>query len=296
MVLGLPPSWQVGVVVDFCTSAWLRACLRRHCSLPSWLIEDSQAHVGDTAETVTLLLVAGHISPSTNRADSRVHYSLQQWCEDILPAWNSKAQESDRDQQLLAWWHNLVNTPLVLYAFNKLLTGGFRLGIAKTTVAKALAAADVPIDVVTEALVGGFEPHADLATTPTRKCSASWNPPLPVLFMASPLPDEDAPDTLGILDDWVAEWKWDGIRAQIIKRGKETAIWSRGEEVITQQFPEIHHAMQHISGDTVLDAELVAWDQTLQRAAPFHKLQKRLGRKRVSAQMQQNIPVRAIRF
>ena len=233
----------------FCTSTWLRACLRRHCTLPEWLLADAQAQVGDTAETITLLLAAGHLAPdmsvkhlpddSTNLEDislqNSLQHSLQEWCEHILPAWR-QSDEHHKDRLLLTWWSQLADQPQLLYTLNKLLTGGFRIGIAKTTVGKALAAAaDVPLDVVTEAMVGGFEPHPAWQERLRANASTRGTRPYP-FYLASPIPENEAAETLEPLDQWHAEWKWDGIRAQLIRRHGEVAIWSRGEEMISAQF------------------------------------------------------------
>ena len=91
------------------------------------------------------------------------------------------------------------------------------------------------------------------------------------------------PSDLGPVSEWQAEWKWDGIRAQIIKRQDEVFIWSRGEELITERFPEIEEAARELPNGTVLDGEILPWLDG--RVLPFTDLQRRIGRKNLSAKI-----------
>src|SRR6185295_2444976 len=106
-------------------------------------------------------------------------------------------------------------------------------------------------------------------------------------FLASPL--EGSPDGLGDRADWLVEWKWDGIRAQLIRRRGQTWLWSRGEELITHRFPEIAAAATHLPDGTVLDGEVLAFTEG--RPMPFSALQQRIGRQKQVAQTMRAVPV-----
>src|SRR5439155_13909190 len=103
-------------------------------------------------------------------------------------------------------------------------------------------------------------------------------------------------ESLGELADWLIEWKWDGIRAQLIRRQNQTALWSRGDELVTGAFPEIVQAAANIPDGTVLDGEIVAWDEALQRPMAFAKLQRRINRKNVELSFWPDVPVAYIAF
>ncbi len=108
-------------------------------------------------------------------------------------------------------------------------------------------------------------------------------------FLANPLKGQ--PESLGATTEWIAEWKWDGIRAQIIRRSGQTFIWSRGEDLITDQFPEIAAAAAQLPDGTVIDGEILGWDAEQDRPLAFNELQRRLGRKRLGAKLLNDVPV-----
>src|SRR6201999_1776400 len=109
-------------------------------------------------------------------------------------------------------------------------------------------------------------------------------------FLASPL--EQAPESLGALADWQAEWKWDGIRAQIVRRGGSLHIWSRGEDLLTERFPELATAAYRLPDNSVLDGEILAWNE--HGVMPFTALQTRIGRKKLTPKLLEQAPVKFI--
>lgn len=278
------------------SSRALREIFLDHASIPEWLVDESYAHVGDTAETVTLLIGAGYLSPADD-PDSPDGDTAPDGPEQPLHAWMERAipelrglDAGARAERVVSWWRSVPRTHL--FVLNKLLTGGFRLGVSRATVVKALArVAEVPASAVTLAVTGGFEPSERFIAS--LRTSAAHDPGRPYpFFLASPLPPEMVGETP--TDSWRIEWKWDGIRAQLIRRDGTTAIWSRGEEIVTSQFPEIADAVSALPDGTVLDCELVAWRDSAPR--PFHDLQRRLGRSRVGAKLLREVPVTAIVF
>ena len=236
--------------------------------LPAWLIEDSYEQVGDLAETMHLLLPAGRAADPTPSLAELVAKQLK-------PLKN--LDEEHRRAAVLELWQRLAGTERFL--LNKLLTGGFRVGVSKRLVTRALAeVAGVDSTLIAHRLMGRWQPTAKSfqgLVAPASEADFDTATPYP-FFLASPL--EEAPDTLGDPAVWQAEWKWDGIRAQLIRRGGQTYIWSRGEELMEGRFPEIEAAAVALPDGCVLDGEILAWREG--RPLPFAVLQKRIGRKK----------------
>jgi DNA ligase-1 len=193
---------------------------------------------------------------------------------------------------VVSWWRALADDEV--FVLNKVLTGAFRVGVSEKLVIKGLAAASgLPAAVLAHRLMGDFEPTVafyDALVSPGEAATAP-SQPYP-FFLATGLEldkfrQEDP-------QQWLAEWKWDGIRAQVIKRADEVFIWSRGEDLITPQFPEVVEAVAPLPNGQVLDGEILCWQGDC--PLPFNHLQKRLGRKRVTKKVRQEHPVRFIAY
>ena len=232
--------------------------------LPLWLFEECYDAVGDLAETITLIL-----PPAIAQADE----PLSVWVEErLIPL--RELPEAEQRARLESCWARLEGTER--FVFNKLITGNFRVGVSALLVVRAIAQAfGIDAKVIAHRLTGEWWPGEaawrsliDAASIETDRSS-----PYP-FFLAHPL--EGDPEALGDREAWLAEWKWDGIRAQLIRRGEVTALWSRGDEPIAGQFPEIMGDARKLP-DCVLDGEILAWKDG--RVMPFAALQKRLGRK-----------------
>ncbi|MGI9502193.1 MAG: ATP-dependent DNA ligase, partial [Geminicoccaceae bacterium] len=197
---------------------------------PEWLVVDSHASVGDSAETVSLLLDHGRVKPEG------AAISLSEWMEErILPLRGQPAEH--QEATVAAWWNDMPRSETFL--LNKLLTGGFRVGVSKLLVVRALAeVADLPRPVISHRLMGKWQPTGDWyeSLLDPDMTDNVRSRPYP-FFLASPL--EAAPETLGPIEDWLREWKWDGIRGQLIRRGGETHLWTRGEEPVIDRYPEL---------------------------------------------------------
>lgn len=259
----------------------LREWAAAACGYPLWMLEECYNHVGDLAETLALLMNHRKTTESEFPAPS-----LQQMVESGILSLRGVEPEAQREQ-LLKTWSQLSGD--ACFVFNKLITGGFRVGVSKTLVNRALAElAGVEPAIMAHRLMGDWQP------TPANyralfEDDAGDDSARPYPFcLAYPLDDKE-PQTLGPVSDWQLEWKWDGIRAQLIKRGGEILLWSRGEELVGEQFPEIIEAAQGWSGDVVLDGELLAWAGD--GPAPFSELQRRLGRKKVGPKLRKDVPV-----
>lgn len=259
------------------TSRDLQKYYLEKSKIPEWLFQESYSHVGDTAEVISLLLPA--------KPDPSENFSLASLIEDhILPS----RKKSDEEKKLFVWgfWDELTSKEV--YIFNKLLTGALRVGVSQSLVIQALAQAfDVTISSLNQKLMGDWtmDENFVLALKDQNFFSSDPSKPYP-FYLASPLEKELA--ELGSIEDWCTEWKWDGIRAQLVKREGEVFLWSRGEDLVNQSFPELVEAAAHLPDGIVLDGEILVWTD---RVAPFSDLQKRLGRKKVSPAMKKNYPV-----
>ncbi len=259
----------------------LREWIVEESGTPAWLVDDSYDQVGDLAETLALLL-----DDPTTPADD---IPLSDWIEQRLRPVAGKDIALRRAVVVDAWRSLPFDQRLL---FNKLLTGALRVGVSQRLVQQALAEmSGVEITRLAQRMLGTWTPTpqflADLLTP--GELAADRQQPYP-FFLASPL--EAEPSTLGDIGDWLLEWKWDGIRLQLIRRDGEVALWSRGEERLDGRFPEIETAAAMLPRDCVLDGELLAWREGEVAALPFTALQKRIQRLKPGAKTLADTPVR----
>ncbi|MEO0407843.1 MAG: ATP-dependent DNA ligase [Cyanobacteria bacterium P01_A01_bin.135] len=275
------------------TSRVLRDVFLQSSDIPEWLFKDCYAHVGDSAEAIALLL------PSANLpTQARLDLPLYEWMEQVIPTVKAAETDEEVQQLILSWWVSLEG--FEVFVLNKVLTGAFRVGASSKLVVRALSRAfDLPEAVVTHRLMGDFEPTEEFFAQLVSQAETETAPSQPYpFFLASPI-DEDkfAEEDFA---RWRAEWKWDGIRAQIISRAGEVFIWSRGEDLVTHQFPELATDFAQLPEGTVVDGEILCWQDggSDGNSGPmnFNALQKRLGRKRVSKQVMQENPVRFMAY
>ncbi|PXA03561.1 ATP-dependent DNA ligase [Coraliomargarita sinensis] len=252
------------------------------CGFPLWMLEECYNHVGDLAETLALLMNNRGKDGSESTAPP-----LHELVETRILALRGLETEDQR-QKMVATWAELSGD--ACFVFNKLITGGFRVGVSRTLVNRALAeVVGVEPAIMAHRLMGDWRPTPENYRALFDSESARDDPARPYPFcLAYPLDDKE-PETLGPVSDWQVEWKWDGIRAQLIKRGGEVLLWSRGEELVGDQFPEVIEAAQAWPDEVVLDGELLAWAGD--GPAPFSELQRRLGRKKVGPKLRREVPV-----
>lgn len=267
------------------SSTQLREWAAAATGLPPWLVEECYAHVGDLAETLALLLPAPP-PDAASAASPGLAEVMRTTIQDLRGA------DDDRKRDVVtAVWQQLA--PRERIVWHKLLTGGLRVGVSRTLVARALAElAGIDPAVMAHRLMG--DPVADgaafTALLAPASSAADTRRPYP-FFLASPLDrgEVDAVATaLGPAAEWQAEWKWDGMRAQLVRRGDDITVWSRGEELINEAFPEIVAAGQLLPTGTVLDGELLAVRDG--RLLGFTALSKRAGRRRVTKKILADIP------
>jgi DNA ligase 1 len=248
--------------------------------VPEWLFYESHTVVGDLAETITLMLPE-EFEPTD--------FSLTYWIDFIKEL---EALEVSAKKEKILWaWSKLNETER--FVFNKLLTGSFRIGVSQQLMVKALAKyANVKENVVAHRLMGNWSPdidsfqdllYADEGTDTSK--------PYP-FYLAYALEDNVA--TLGLPEEWIAERKWDGIRGQVIVRGGELFVWSRGEELVTDKYPEYQAFKTLLPDGTVIDGEILPFKNDLPLS--FNHLQTRIGRKSVGAKLLKDVPVSFVAY
>jgi DNA ligase-1 len=258
----------------------LRNWCQEKAGMPDWLFEESYQTVGDLAETIALLL------PAPTRTHS---LSLTEWITwlQALPA-----DEELKKQEILAAWDQF--TSLERFVFNKLITGGFRIGVSQNLLIQALSKfTGLPQAQVAHRLMGNWDPEQislqELLHPENRE--EDYSKPYP-FFLAHPIETEFLESST--VSEWIAEWKWDGIRGQLIRRGQQSFIWSRGEELVNDKFPEILEFLDQLPDGTVLDGELLAYQED--SPLPFSVLQTRITRKSLSKKILLEAPVSFIAF
>lgn len=257
--------------------AKLRSWAAREAGVSDWLFDESYQAVGDLAETITLLLPDDMVSSDL---------PLSVWVEERLLPLRGQDDAVQRAELARAWRALGRNER---YVWNKLITGSFRVGASARLVIRALTElSGLDEGTVAHRLMGAWEPTADfferLVAPDTRDADVSRPYPF---YLAYPL--EQAPESLGDRAEWVAEWKWDGIRAQLIRRAGRVFLWSRGEELLSGRFPEVEEAGALLPEGTVIDGELLPWSAS--GPLPFAQMQRRIGRKVLGRRILSEVPV-----
>jgi DNA ligase-1 len=266
-------------------SKLLREFAIEYAMLDEWLFEESYQAVGDLAETIALVL-----PPAEHESD----VGLATWMEERIGPLRGADPATIR-AKLLGYFNELTSRERFLLI--KLIGGGFRVGVSKLLVTRALSAiAAVDSKLIAQRLMGWTDgsvaPTAAgflrlIAEQSDDEHKLRGGQPFP-FFLAHQLQGD--PAALGDLANWQVEWKYDGIRAQLVRRSEQSFVWSRGEDLITERFPEI--AAIRVPEGTVIDGEILVWQGAGEHAgpAPFADLQKRIGRKTLSAKLLAELP------
>src|SRR5579859_4250023 len=286
------------------TTTQLWEWCREITGLPAWLFEESYHTVGDLAETIALLLPEAEAQAAESE-------SLAFYLQALMHL--GKEEESSRKAFVQRCWASMNKEER--FVFNKLITGGFRIGISQQTVVNALAkTAGAEAAVVAHRISGDWDP----ATTPFAAllsgegAGSEVSRPYP-FYLAYALEGELV--GLGEPGEWQAEWKWDGIRGQLIRRGDVLVVWSRGEELMTEKFPEYQDFISRLPVGTVLDGEIIGLGSRPEVGAgaaeqgsggmaaglpfvvlPFAALQTRIGRKNLTKKHLHEVPVGFIAY
>ncbi|MBB1472575.1 ATP-dependent DNA ligase [Luteimonas sp. MC1782] len=269
-------------------SGELRAWIGAESGTPDWLVEDCHHQVGDLAETLALLL---DDPPAGAQAGGDI--ALADWIELRLAPIANDTPEARRAVVVEAWRSLCFRERLV---FNKLLTGALRVGVSQGLVQQALAElSGVDIALIAQRMLGRWAPSAAFLEGLLSPVVQPGDAALPYpFFLASPL--EAEAESLGSIDDWLLEWKWDGIRLQLIRRASGIALWSRGEERMDGRFPEIEAAAAALGRDCVIDGELLAWQPGGAEPMPFSALQTRIQRLKPGPKALAAAPARVLAY
>jgi DNA ligase-1 len=270
----------------------LRQYATEYAGLDEWLFDECYDAVGDLAETIA------HILPEPK---TRSDIGLATWIEQRIAPLRGAAPETIR-QALFDYWDELETRERFLLV--KLIGGGFRVGVSKLLVTRALSGiAAVDSKLIAQRLMGwtdgSVSPTAQgflqlIAEQSDQEHAMRGGQPYP-FFLAHQL--QAAPETLGDIADWQVEWKYDGMRAQIVSRGGDNWVWSRGEDLITERFPEL--AAIRLPDGTVVDGEILIWqsgDKDNGNPSPFADLQKRIGRKTLSPKLLAELPAALVAY
>jgi len=260
----------------------LRQYATEYAGLDEWLFDECYNAVGDLAETIA------HILPAPKQESD---VGLAEWIEQRIAPLRGAAPDEVR-AALFRYWDELETSERFLLV--KLIGGGFRVGVSRLLVTRALSAiAAVDSKLVAQRLIGWtdgrVQPTAQgflqlIAAPSATEHAERGGQPYP-FFLAHALQAD--PATLGDLAAWQVEWKYDGMRAQLVSRGGLNFLWSRGEDLITERFPELMSI--RLPQGTVIDGEILVWPHG-DAPAPFAALQKRIGRKLLSAKLLAELP------
>jgi DNA ligase-1 len=245
--------------------------------LQPWLFEESYHVVGDLAETIALLL------PET--ISSSASHPLHHYLETLVTI--EKENESIRKEFIVSAWHSMTQSER--FVFNKLITGGFRIGVSQKTMVNALAkTVELEPSVIAHRISGNWDPVTTNFNELLSEEATALDHSKPYPFYLAYALEEDV-NNLGNPDEWQAEWKWDGIRGQLIKRNNELFVWSRGEELMTEKFPEYFTLNQLLPNGIAVDGEIIPSREG--RPLPFALLQTRIGRKNVTKKQLTETPI-----
>jgi DNA ligase-1 len=249
--------------------------------IPTWLFEESYHTVGDLAESIALIVPSGDLDHEK---------SLTTWIQEIQALAN--VDEETKKVMITNAWQSLG--PSERFVFNKLITGGFRMGVSQKLMTRALAAhTQIDENELAHRLMGNWSPnnttYQELIFAQNK--AANLSKPYP-FYLAYAL--ENDINELGVESDWIAEKKWDGIRGQVVIRGEEVFVWSRGEELVTNRFPEFESFKDVLPDGTVLDGEIIPMKDGIPLS--FSELQKRIGRKTVGKKLLKEIPIHLIAY
>lgn len=263
----------------FIPSRLLRDWCAEFVNIPQWLFDESYHTVGDLSETIALL--AGKKAKGF-LADKPLHYFIESLVS------TASLSEEEKKAFMLKTWQGLADAKGI-YVFNKLLSATFRIGVSQQIIIQALSkVTGVYKAVVAHSLMGNWDPYTtsyDELVNP-KQDTADASKPYP-FFLAYAV--EGEVESLGDPAQWQAEWKWDGIRGQMIKRNNEFFVWSRGEELMTDRFTEYALIKDLLPEGLVIDGEIIAAEGD--KPLPFALLQKRIGRTKLTKKIMQEAPV-----
>ena len=283
-------SWAIYLLTGktnkrFISGRYLKNLFSQIYEYPEWLIDTCYLKVGDSAEVITLLLK----NKNTTRKKKLSNISLNELLSETIPAL-SKLDEEEKNLEIKNLWETLPEDNHLI--FNKILTGTFRVGVSIGLITKSISKLiNIDEEIISHRLMGNFEPSIDSYEFLINKninLQELNSKPFPFL-LANTIEDKIFKNSI---NDFQFEWKYDGIRMQLIKRSGNFSLWTRGQELVNDSFPELVEKMSHIKEDDfVLDGELLVWNFKEQIACDFSLLQKRINRKSPTRSIQIKYPI-----
>jgi DNA ligase 1 len=272
-------------------SALLKEACMQTANIEPWLFVECYHTVGDLAETISLLIPECNID-----TNDIVDYSLTHYMNLLRTI--GKEDDIVKQQFVTDAWAKMNRSEI--FVFNKLMTGGFRIGVSQKLMVNAIAkTTDLSPSIIAHRLMGDWNPaniSFDVLMS-VEHSAADDSKPYP-FYLAYAIENEVS--ELGNENEWQAEWKWDGIRGQIIKRNDELFVWSRGEELLTDKFPEYKILQELLPNGTAIDGEIISLAATTEEGTfaplPFSALQTRIGRKNITAKQLKEAPVGFIAY
>jgi DNA ligase 1 len=270
-------------------SSFLMELCKEVTGLPSWILEECYHTVGDLAETISLL-----VPESAPDSEPR---SLNFYLEKLISL--QKGTDGEKKDFIMDAWNSMGRSEI--FVFNKLITGNFRIGVSQKTIVNALAkTVGNDASVIAHRISGNWDPRTFPFSELAGKESALLDYSRPYPFYLAYALEED-PSLLGDPSDWFAEWKWDGIRGEIIQRDNQLFVWSRGEELMTDKFPEYLPLLNVLPPGTVIDGEIICLSSSDAptddfKVLPFASLQTRIGRKNITRKQLLEAPVGFIAY
>jgi DNA ligase-1 len=259
------------------SSGFLQLWCMETADLPAWLFEECYHTVGDLGETIALLL--------PDPVEESSHESLSYFINKFIEI--EKQEEEVKKQFVIQSWMRMNKDER--FVFNKLLTGNFRIGVSQKTIVNALSRTiQLDASVIAHRISGNWDPATTTFEDLLSEQATGIDSSKPYPFYLAYALEGPAAD-LGAAEEWQAEWKWDGIRGQLIKRQGEIFVWSRGEELMTDKFPEYHSLRELLPEGIVLDGEIIP--SVDKKPLPFALLQTRIGRKNVTKKHLQDAPI-----
>lgn len=257
-------------------STFMKQWAMEIAEIPEWLFVESYSSIGDLGETISLILPA---------AEDQVDWPLSVWMDKIIAL--KDATDEEKKEFVLKAWNSLDY--IERFIFNKLLGGSFRIGVSSKTLINSLAKFyQIEPNAVAHSVMGNWDPKEVEFDKLIQGEYTDTNLSKPYPFCLAYALEKEL-EELGLPEEWIVEYKWDGIRGQFIKRDGEVFIWSRGEELVTDQFPEIKEELLRWDGNFVIDGEILAHKDG--NVLNFNELQKRLNRKTLSKKMLEEIPI-----
>jgi len=282
-------SWAIYLLTGksnkrFISGRYLKNLFSQIYEYPQWLIDICYLKVGDSAEVITLLLK----NKTNSRKKKLSNISLNELLSKTIPAL-SKLNEEEKNLEIKNIWETLPEDNHLI--FNKILTGTFRVGVSIGLITKSISKLiNIDEEIISHRLMGNFNPSIDSYKFLINKninLEELNSKPFPFL-LANTFEDKIFKHSI---NDFQFEWKYDGIRIQLVKRSENVSLWTRGQELVNESFPELVEKMSYIKDDFVLDGELLVWNFKEQIAFDFHFLQKRINRKSPTKSIQIKYPI-----